>query len=145
MRFIKKLVPILLAVALVLTCFPVGAFEPLKAKAAGNGGEPSVWYCTHVQSIGWQDYVMDGRMSGTSGLAYRLEAIRIKLKSDIPGSVEYRVHVQSDGWQDYVKDGQMAGTAGYSYRLEALQVKVVPKNSKAPGSTYKAFLQRSSK
>ena len=141
MRFIKKLVPIFLAVALVLTCFPVGAFEPLKAKAAGNGGEPSVWYCTHVQSIGWQDYVMDGRMSGTSGLAYRLEAIRIKLKSDIPGSVEYRVHVQSDGWQNYVKDGKVSGTSGRGLRLEAINIRLKGEIAKTYDVVYRVHCQ----
>ena len=86
-------------------------------------------------------------MAGTTGQSKRLEAIQIKLTGAAAESfdVYYRAHSQHFGWMGWAKNGQMAGTAGYSYRLEALQVKVVPKNSKAPGSTYKAFLQRSSK
>ena len=39
----------------------------------------SVIYRTHVQTYGWQDFVADGEMSGTSGEAKRLEGIEIVL------------------------------------------------------------------
>ena len=35
-----------------------------------------------AQIIGWQAYVGDGKMSGTSGKSYRLEGINIKLTSE---------------------------------------------------------------
>lgn len=44
---------------------------------------PHVSYRTHVQRIGWQGYVSDGEMSGTSGRSFRLEGINIRL-SDLP-------------------------------------------------------------
>ena len=40
---------------------------------------PSVSYNTHVQNIGWQNYVNMGELSGTSGKGYRLEGTHIKL------------------------------------------------------------------
>lgn len=86
---------------------------------------PSVIYQTHVQSYGWQNWVSDGQISGTSGEAKRLEAIRITLEdSDISGGIIYQTHVQSYGWQDWVSDGQMAGTSGQAKRLEAVRIKL---------------------
>ena len=81
-------------------------------------------YRTHVQDIGWQEYVSDGEMSGTSGQSKRLEGINIHLSSDLEGSVEYQTHVQDIGWQGWVSNGQMAGTTGQSKRLEAIRIKL---------------------
>ncbi|MDO4798538.1 MAG: hypothetical protein Q4A01_11045 [Coriobacteriales bacterium] len=86
---------------------------------------PHVSYRTHVQRIGWQGYVSDGAMSGTSGRSFRLEGINIYL-SDLPcgGGIEYRTHVQRIGWQGWRRDNAMAGTKGKSYRLEAIEIKL---------------------
>ena len=81
-------------------------------------------YRTHVQDIGWQEYVSDGEMSGTSGQSKKLEGINIHLSSDLEGSVEYQTHVQDIGWQGWVSNGQMAGTTGQSKRLEAIRIKL---------------------
>ena len=85
---------------------------------------PVVSYCTHVQSYGWQDYVSDGEMSGTSGEAKRLEGIRIKVEGVDDLHIEYQTHVQSYGWQDYVADGATAGTTGQAKRLEAIRIRL---------------------
>ena len=51
----------------------------------------SIEYTTHVQYIGWQKYVSDGAMAGTSGKAYRLEGIKIRLADqEYEGNIEYR-------------------------------------------------------
>ena len=81
-------------------------------------------YRAHVQDIGWQEYVSDGEMSGTSGQSKRLEAINIRLSSVINGGVSYRTHIQDIGWQEYVSDDEMSGTSGQSKRLEAIQIKL---------------------
>ena len=101
----------------------------------------SVQYQTHIQNIGWQNWTQDGGVSGTSGQALRLEAIRIKLSGNIANyyDVYYRVHAQNFGWLGWASNGQAAGTAGYGYRLEALEVVLVPKGQPAPGSTANAF------
>ena len=86
---------------------------------------PSVSYRTHVQSIGWQKYVKDGEMAGTTGQSKRLEGINIKL-SNLPyaGGIDYRTHVQTYGWQGWRSDDEMAGTSGESKRLEAIQIRL---------------------
>ncbi|WP_270746971.1 hypothetical protein [Leuconostoc lactis] len=97
----------------------------------------SIQYQTHIQNIGWQGWTQDGGISGTSGRALRLEAIRIKLSGNIANyyDVYYRVHAQKFGWLGWASNGQDAGTSGYGYRLEGRQVVLVPKGQPAPGST----------
>jgi flagellum-specific peptidoglycan hydrolase FlgJ len=36
-----------------------------------------IYYCTHIQNIGWQDWVKNGEISGTEGKSLRLEAYDI--------------------------------------------------------------------
>lgn len=84
-----------------------------------------VQYSTHIQNIGWQAYQADGVLSGTTGQAKRLEAIKIKVMDADPDSdlgVSYAVHIQDIGWQAAVKNGKMAGTSGQSKRLEAIKI-----------------------
>ena len=93
----------------------------------------NVKYNAHVQSIGWQDYSYDGALSGTIGLAKRIEALTISLTDlvsvanvDYSGSgVTYRSHIQKIGWQTtWSSNGQTSGTTGQGLRLEAIQIKL---------------------
>ena len=85
----------------------------------------SVEYRSHIQSIGWQTWVKDGKTTGTTGRALRMEAINIRLLgSGLTGSVEYRAHVQSIGWQAWEKDGALSGTTGSSLRIEAVSIRL---------------------
>ena len=86
----------------------------------------SVRYSTHVQDIGWQNYVSDGAMAGTSGRSLRLEGIRIEIDNNTyTGNVLYRTHIQNIGWEtSFKKNGEMSGTSGKSYRLEAIEIKL---------------------
>ncbi len=91
----------------------------------GQYRTPSVYYMTHVQDYGNQDYVKDGAMSGTSGQSKRLEAIRMNIKwSKYSGDIEYRTHVEDYGWMNYVKNDAMSGTSGQAKRLEAIQIRL---------------------
>ena len=85
---------------------------------------PVVSYQTHVQNIGWQDYVKDGALSGTTGKSLRLEGLRVKVEGVEGLGIEYRAHVQNIGWQGYVADNDMAGTSGRSLRLEAVNIRL---------------------
>lgn len=80
----------------------------------------------------------DGEMSGTSGQAKRLEAIRISLYGEMAEhyDIYYRVHAQSFGWLSWAKNGEASGTAGLAKRLEGIQIILVPKGSPEPGRTY---------
>ena len=101
---------------------------PKGNSAPGSTSRPFVFdmvsYRTHVQDYGWQSYVSDGTMSGTSGKSKRLEGINIKLSSSIDGGIQYRTHVQDYGWQNWVQNNQMSGTSGKSKRLEAIQIRL---------------------
>jgi len=82
-----------------------------------------ITYQTHVQDVGWQNYVANGALSGTEGQSKRLEAIQIKLNgSEYSGSIQYQTHIQDYGWQGWRYDGAMSGTQGESKRLEAIQI-----------------------
>ena len=87
-------------------------------------GPVSVSYSTHVQNIGWQEYVRDGVMAGTEGLSLRLEAMAINVSSDMDLGVRYCTHVQNIGWQDWKYNGEAAGTEGLSYRLEGMKIEL---------------------
>lgn len=86
----------------------------------------TVSYQTHVQQAGWQEYVRDGEVSGTSGQSLRLEGIKINLanveSNNLTGGIQYQTHVQEVGWQDIVSDNVLSGTTGRSLRLEGIRI-----------------------
>ncbi len=82
-------------------------------------------YRTHVQNVGWQDWVSDGDLSGTTGQSLRLEGIEIEINDPSAAvGIEYRTHVQNVGWQNWVADGTMSGTSGLSLRLEGIGIRL---------------------
>ena len=98
----------------------------------GNADAPNVMYKTHVQTYGWQKWMINGQMSGTSGESKRLEGINIQLtNAPYDGDIVYTTHVQTYGWQGkpddesragWKKNGEMSGTSGEAKRLEAICV-----------------------
>ena len=93
--------------------------------STNKSNKPEVTYRTHVENIGWQNYVKESEIAGTSGKSYRLEGINIKLQgsySDL--NIKYQVHIQNIGWQDWKTNGEMAGTEGRSYRLEGIKIRL---------------------
>ena len=84
-------------------------------------GVSPVEYRAHVQNIGWQNWVKNGELAGTTGQSLRLEALEIKSNVDGVG-LSYSTHVQNIGWQDNVTDGKTAGTTGQSLRAEAIKI-----------------------
>jgi len=103
-----------------------------------------VKYKTHVQNIGWQNFVADGALSGTAGKSLRLEAIAIELTGTDADlfDVYYQVHAQNVGWMGWASNGQQAGTAGFGYRLEGICIEIIPKGSAAPGSIVNPFIEK---
>lgn len=86
--------------------------EGINIKLSNASYSGGVRYTTHVQSYGWQGnendpntWRNDGEMSGTSGQAKRLEAIRISLYGEMAEhyDIYYRVHAQSFGWLSWAK------------------------------------------
>ena len=73
-------------------------------------------------------------MSGTSGEAKRLEAIKIELTGEMAEhyDVYYRVHAKKFGWLAWAKNGEESGTAGFAYRLEGIEIVLVDKGESPP-------------
>ena len=66
--------------------------EGLKIEiGSGYGENISISYKSHVQNIGWQNWVSNGNLSGTTGQGLQLEAVQIKLNNAVQYSVRYRV------------------------------------------------------
>ena len=118
--------------------------EALTLSLSGAPLSGGLTYSTHIQNIGWQAAVTEGRVSGTTGRSLRLEAVRISLTGDMGASYDiyYRTHIQNIGWTGWAKNGQSCGSAGYSYRMEAMQIVIVPKGGAAPGLNTNYFYQR---
>jgi len=92
---------------------------------------PIISYQTHVQNIGWQEDVLQGGMSGTEGMGYRLESIRISFEDDanFDLGVAYYTHVENIGWQNEVRNGQTSGTTDLGLRLEAIKIRLTGADS----------------
>ena len=97
-------------------------------------------YKSHVQDIGWQDYVKDGISSGTSGRCLRVEALKLKAYN-LPEEVKlkYKAHVQDIGWQGWKNEEEVAGTSGESKRVEGIKIKL--ENSTQYSIIYRAHVQ----
>lgn len=83
-------------------------------------------YRVHCQNIGWQTWVHDGMIAGTTGFSLRAEALEVKFPDG--WEVEIRAHVENEGWQTVVAKGgksAMVGTTGKAQRIECLGLKVL--------------------
>ena len=82
-----------------------------------------ITYQAHVSNVGWQDYVYEGEMAGTSGQANNIESFRIQLDNQqYSGSIRYAANVLGEGWQPMVKDNQLAGTTGQAKPIQAIKI-----------------------
>ncbi|MGL4450813.1 MAG: N-acetylmuramoyl-L-alanine amidase [Sarcina sp.] len=96
-------------------------YEP---QAPNLGSEIGVQYVSHVQNEGWQSWRKNNELSGSVGLARRVEGIKIQL-ANIPNSnVLYRTHVEDYGWMPWVKNGELSGTKMQAKRIESIQIKL---------------------
>lgn len=104
--------------------------------------EAKIAYYTHVQTYGWErQEAYDGKMSGTSGEAKRLEAIKIRNNTKVSGDIMYQVHCQTFGWMNWTKNGEMAGTQGLAKRLEAIKIKLTGKLAEKYDVYYRVHAQ----
>lgn len=92
-------------------------------------GNNNVLYSAHVQSIGWMDYVSNGEQGGTVKQKLRLESLKIKLDSSIPGDIKYQTYVAKRGWQEEVKNDSISGTTKLSRNIEAIKIRLEGKIS----------------
>ncbi|WP_303870474.1 hypothetical protein [Acetobacterium wieringae] len=138
MKNIQKMTILLLSLLLIIGVIPASVMAD---------AYPSISYCTHVQNVGWQNYVGSGKMSGTEGMSYRLEGIKINL--DAQGydlGISYQTHIQNIGWEADTNRGwksndAMSGTEGLGYRLEAIQIKLTGADADKFNIYYKVHAQ----
>lgn len=102
-----------------------------------------VFYQSHVQTYGWQNWVENGQLSGTSGQSKRLESICIQLRNmGASGNIEYKTHIQTYGWEkNWTKNGAASGTSGQSKRLEAVQIRLTGEMAKKYDVYYRTHAQ----
>ncbi|AAK76749.1 transglutaminase/protease-like cytokinesis protein 3 [Clostridium acetobutylicum] len=125
--------------AIITVVSPDGA-KASSCKITVNSGDLGVTYETHVQNIGWQDWVYDGNESGTEGKGLRIEALKMNLVNAPSGAqITYRTYVQNIGWQDWSSNGAEAGTEGKGFRIEALDIKLI--NMPEYTIQYQAYVQ----
>ena len=113
--------------------------NPEIIEALNNLENLNVSYRTHVEQIGWQDYVSEGETAGTTGEGKRVEAICIRLNGSDTIKVKYRAHVQDIGWQNWAYDGNIAGTTGQAKRIEAIQIEL--ENTDEYSIAYRTYVQ----
>jgi len=76
-------------------------------------GEPvnnsDLWYRVHVEDFGWLEPVHDGQVAGTTGMAKRMEAIKITPPED--WELYVKLHMQDYGWVTYegIRRGESSG------------------------------------
>ena len=114
-----------------------GSVAPVSYVAA-----PKVSVSSHVQNVGWQKAVGNGAVSGTTGRALRLEALKASVSaSGLKGGLSTRVHVQNIGWKPYVGNGKVAGTTGRALRAEAFQMRLDGDLAKVYDLSYRVHVQ----
>lgn len=103
-------------------------------------------YRVHIETGGWLDPVRDGQTAGTTGLAKRVEGLKITPPADM--DIDVYTHVQGIGnlYYDNVRRGSydpVMGSVGQSRRMEALMIRVtsMPANLAGKSLRYQGHVQ----
>ncbi|MDR2702408.1 MAG: OmpA family protein [Spirochaetaceae bacterium] len=83
-----------------------------------------VSYSVHMANVGWGGYSSNGDTAGTEGQGRQIEAIRVRITSDITGGIRYDVHAADIGWIGWKYDNDIGGTTGQGRRIEAIRVQL---------------------
>lgn len=104
--------------------------------------QPSVSYSSYVEGQGWMPTAMNGGLSGTSGQAKRIEAIRVGIENIAGLSVHYSTHVQSHGWLNWTNGAGINGLPGQGKRMEAIKLELTGKNAGNYDIYYRVHAER---
>ncbi|MDD3362382.1 MAG: glucosaminidase domain-containing protein [Hespellia sp.] len=110
--------------AIQIALLPKGNAAPGVTEISFRANTFAVSYSTHVQDIGWQDYVSNGVVAGTTGQNKKVEGLKINTTNNLGIGLKYRAYLQDLGWQDYMTDDNIAGTVGQNRRMEAVQIEL---------------------
>lgn len=103
---------------------------------------PNCQYCTHLEGIGWDDWLLSDEISGTVGEGRRMEAVGIVVtESDYNLGIEYQSFVENFGWLGIRADGQGSGTSGYGLRLEAIHINLTGEDAELFDVYYQVHAQ----
>ncbi|MDR3242071.1 MAG: glucosaminidase domain-containing protein [Lactobacillaceae bacterium] len=131
--------------AIQIKLVPKGQAAPgLTVNSSYTMAPPTINYQTHVQNIGWQNWVADGTLAGTTGQSLRVEAYQAKLTNMPPtvgGGVIYRAYVQNIGWDSIVSNGSQAGKTGRGLRVEAMALELTGSIKNYYDVYYRTFVQ----
>lgn len=81
-------------------------------------------YQVHMAKLGWGSWVGNNTVAGTTGQSRQIEAIKIRINSNIAGGIRYQAHVQSKGWLRWEENNQYSGTVGEGKRMEAIRIEL---------------------
>jgi hypothetical protein len=101
---------------------------------------PKVEYSVHASGLGWTGVSSDGSQAGTTGQRRQLEAIRVKVSSEIAGGIRYNVHASGIGWTSWSSNNEQAGTTGQNRSLEAVRIELTGDLSKQYDVLYRVHM-----
>lgn len=78
----------------------------------------------HIARLGWQTPIYGDGVIGTTGQSLSLQAIRLKVCSELAGDIEISCHVSKTGWQDWAPSGSLSGTTGRDLPIEAVRIRL---------------------
>ncbi len=88
------------------------------------GESIDVKYQSYGDTLGWQEKVSSGEISGTIGQGKRMEAFTMSLENNYRVDVSYSAFIEGSGWQDFANEPDVMGVAGQGKRIEAIKVKL---------------------
>lgn len=104
--------------------------------------DPTLTFTSHVQTYGWLGNSSNNEITGKTGEAKRMEAIKMNAGAqNVTGGISYSSHVQSIGWQNYVSDGALSGTQGQAKRMEAIKIKLTGELAQTYDIYYRVHIQ----
>ena len=85
--------------------------------------ELEVKYASYISGEDWQEAVVNGDTSGTTGRSKAIEGIKIQVDGTLyTGTVKYQTYVQNYGWLDEVNGYEAGGLPGQGKRMEAIKI-----------------------
>ncbi|MFI2487296.1 hypothetical protein ACH47X_10335 [Promicromonospora kroppenstedtii] len=148
----------------------IGEKRRLEAIRISPGGPHAsfydVWYRVYVPKFGWLGWAKNGEAAGTTGYAYRIEDVQIRVlpRGKTPtatttgnasfydkttqNQVEVQPYLRPAGWKPIVRGGATAGYTSTSQRLNAVSIDVngreysggVQVSAKVEGSGWRPYV-----
>jgi len=93
----------------------------LVAAAFVHAQAPSITYAVAMTSSGWGAFTDD--VGGETGKRRQAEAIRMRVNSELPGTIRYRVNA-GGSWSEWKYHNDIAGVIGQSKPIESIQIEL---------------------